>query len=79
VGPALEVKHALADKLVLSKIREAVGGDKRFFSAGGAPLAKEIEEFFLSVGLLVCQGYGLTETSPRVAVTSASPSRRPPR
>lgn len=66
VGPALEVKHALADRLVLSKIREAVGGDKRFFSAGGAPLGKEIEEFFLSVGLLVCQGYGLTETSPMV-------------
>lgn len=66
VGPALGLRHAVADKLVLSKIREAVGGDKRFFSAGGAPLAKEIEEFFLSVGLLVCQGYGLTETSPMV-------------
>jgi len=66
VGPALRLKHALADRLVLSKVREAVGGDKNFFSAGGAPLAKEIEEFFLSVGLLVCQGYGLTETSPMV-------------
>lgn len=66
VGPALKLRHALADRLVLSKVREAVGGDKRFFSAGGAPLAKEIEEFFLSVGLLVCQGYGLTETSPMV-------------
>ena len=70
VGTALRAKHALADKLVLSKIREAVGGDKRFFSAGGAPLAKEIEEFFLSVGLLVCQGYGLTETSPMVTCNS---------
>jgi long-chain acyl-CoA synthetase len=70
VGPALAVKHAVADRLVLSKIREAVGGDKRFFSAGGAPLSKEIEEFFLSVGLLVCQGYGLTETSPMVTCNS---------
>ncbi len=70
VGPALRLKHALADRLVLSKIREAVGGDKNFFSAGGAPLAKEIEEFFLSVGLLVCQGYGLTETSPMVTCNS---------
>ncbi len=70
VGPALRLKHALADRLVLSKIREVVGGDKNFFSAGGAPLAKEIEEFFLSVGLLVCQGYGLTETSPMVTCNS---------
>ena len=70
VGPALRVQHALADRLVLSKIREAVGGDKKFFSAGGAPLSKEIEEFFLSVGLLVCQGYGLTETSPMVTCNS---------
>ncbi len=67
VGPALRVKHRVADTLVLSRIREAVGGDKRFFSAGGAPLAREIEEFFLSAGLLVCQGYGLTETSPMVS------------
>jgi long-chain acyl-CoA synthetase len=70
VGPALRLKHALADRLVLSKVREAVGGEKNFFSAGGAPLAKEIEEFFLSVGLLVCQGYGLTETSPMVTCNS---------
>ncbi len=70
VGPALRLRHALADRLVLSKIRQAVGGDKRFFSAGGAPLSKEIEEFFLSVGLLVCQGYGLTETSPMVTCNS---------
>ena len=70
MGPALKVRHVVADRLVLSKIREAVGGDKRFFSAGGAPLAKEIEEFFLSVGLLVCQGYGLTETSPMVTCNS---------
>ena len=70
VGPALRVRHALADRLVLSKIREAVGGEKKFFSAGGAPLSKDIEEFFLSVGLLVCQGYGLTETSPMVTCNS---------
>jgi long-chain acyl-CoA synthetase len=67
---ALRVQHALADRLVLSKIREVVGGDKNFFSAGGAPLSKEIEDFFLAVGLLVCQGYGLTETSPMVTCNS---------
>jgi long-chain acyl-CoA synthetase len=66
-GPFLTFRHALADRLVLSKIRDIVGGPKNFFSAGGAPLAREIEEFFLAARLLVCQGYGLTETSPMVS------------
>ena len=66
-GMALTLRHKLADRLVLRKIRNIVGGDKNFFSAGGAPLAKEIEEFFLDVGLLICQGYGLTETSPMIS------------
>jgi long-chain acyl-CoA synthetase len=65
-GPGLTLRHRLADRLVLHKVREVVGGDKNFFSAGGAPLAKEIEEFFLACGLLICQGYGLTETSPMI-------------
>ncbi|KAA3657435.1 MAG: long-chain fatty acid--CoA ligase [Chloroflexi bacterium] len=67
VGALLKLKHGLADKLVLSKVREAVGGSKNFFSAGGAPLAQVIEEFFFATGLLVCQGYGLTECSPMVS------------
>ena len=54
----------VADALVLRKIRDVVGGPKNFFAAGGAALAEEIEEFFFAAGLLVCQGYGLTETSP---------------
>lgn len=62
----LALAHALADWLVLRKIREIVGGPKNFLSAGGASLSAEIEEFFLSAGLLICQGYGLTETSPMV-------------
>lgn len=64
IGPWLKFTHALADKLVLEKIRDVVGGPKNFFSAGGAALSKDIEEFFFAAGLLVCQGYGLTETSP---------------
>ncbi len=66
-GMGLTLQHKLADGLVLRKIRDIVGGTKNFFSAGGAPLAKEIEEFFLDVGLLVCQGYGLTETAPMIS------------
>ncbi len=65
-GTALALQHKLADRLVLSKVRAVVGGPKNFFSAGGAPLAQAIEEFFFAAGLLVCEGYGLTETSPMV-------------
>ena len=64
VGAALAAEHEVADRLVLHKIRDIVGGPKNFFSAGGAALSKEIEEFFFAAGLLICQGYGLTETSP---------------
>ena len=64
ISPWLAVRHRMADRLVLSKVRDIVGGPKNFFSAGGATLSAEIEEFFFAAGLLVCQGYGLTETSP---------------
>ena len=64
VGPLLALRHRVADALVLSKIRDVVGGEKNFFSCGGAPLSQDVEEFFFAAGLLVCQGYGLTETSP---------------
>jgi len=64
LGVGLRIKHALADKLVLHKIRDIVGGPKNFFSAGGAPMATEIEDLFFAAGILVCRGYGLTETSP---------------
>jgi long-chain acyl-CoA synthetase len=70
VPAKLAASYALADKIFLHKIRVAVGGPKRFFSAGGAHLAREVEELFLSAGLLVCQGYGLTETSPMVSANT---------
>lgn len=69
-GLPLRISHGIADRLVLGKIRDVVGGPKNFFSAGGAPLSATIEEFFLAAGLLVCQGYGLTETSPMVTCNS---------
>ena len=67
IGPLLALQHRVADALVLSKIRDVVGGEKNFFSSGGAPLSKDVEEFFFAAGLLICQGYGLTETSPMLS------------
>ena len=60
----LRFEHALADRLVLAKLRRRLGLDRcRFLISGGAPLAAEIAEFFHGLGLLVLEGYGLTETT----------------
>lgn len=59
----LGVQVGLADKLVFSKLRAIFGGRVRFFISGSAPLNRDLAEFFHAAGVLVCEGYGLTESS----------------
>jgi long-chain acyl-CoA synthetase len=66
--------YGLADKLVLSKVREGLGGRVRFCISGGAPLPSFVNEFFHSIGVRILEGYGLTETSPVIAVNGAAPN-----
>ena len=62
-GTLLKVQHAVVDKLVYAKLRDAVGGRIRYCVSGGAPLADHIAHFFHAAGITILEGYGLTETS----------------
>ena len=64
---ALKAKHGLAEKLVFAKLKERMGGRIRFYVSGGAALPRELGEFFEAFGLIIIEGYGLTESSPVIA------------
>jgi long-chain acyl-CoA synthetase len=73
ISPALRVQHALANALVLKKIKPKLGLDRlAYFVSGSAPLHRDTALTLAAMGMEVCEGYGLTETSPTVTVNRAA-------
>jgi long-chain acyl-CoA synthetase len=73
-GPSLglKVKHGLFDKLVYSKLRAAMGGNVKYAISGGAPLGARLGHFYRGIGLIVLEGYGLTETAAAAVIGRVS-------
>ncbi len=69
---SLKPKHWIADKLVFDKLQRALGGRIRYFVCGAAPLGRKLAEFFHVFGLPIYEGYGLTEASPLVSISTPS-------
>lgn len=60
----------IANKLLFSKVRDAMGGAVKYFISGGAPLGRELAEWYAQIGIRIHEGYGLTETSPVIALNN---------
>jgi len=74
-GLPLKLKCELARRLVWKKVHARLGGRPRLLIAGGAPLPPDVARFFFSIGLTLLEGYGLTETSPVIAVNTKARTR----
>lgn len=75
VSPVLRTLTDMLRNKIFSRLRTSLGGHLRFFVSGGAPLARNVAEFFLAAGIPIYEGYGLTETSPVVAVNTPAAQR----
>jgi long-chain acyl-CoA synthetase len=74
-GPLLRTRHALADRLVLAKVRGLFGGELRQVLTGAAPVGREVLDFFAACGVPVLEGYGLTETCAAATLNTAAAVR----
>ncbi|WP_254052260.1 long-chain fatty acid--CoA ligase [Aeromicrobium sp. A1-2] len=75
VGLALRTRHALFDKLVYGRLRDALGGHAEWAISGGAPLGDRLAHFYRGIGVTVLEGYGLTETTAALCVNTPSEQR----
>ncbi|WP_375003079.1 AMP-dependent synthetase/ligase [Aeromicrobium sp. CTD01-1L150] len=74
-GLALRARHAVFDKLVYGKLREALGGQAQWAISGGAPLGERLAHFYRGIGVTVLEGYGLTETTAALCVNTPDQQR----
>ena len=74
-GIALRARHALFDRLVYGKLRDALGGEAEWAISGGAPLGDRLAHFYRGIGVTVLEGYGLTETTAALCVNTPEDQR----